>query len=352
MLKSYSTILVMYVWLTLLGCGSATGNATEDTENTDDLDSSDGTEKTLKELASDHGIRIGGYYDYELRSSTHDRIFAQEFNVMTAGTFWTDGSYQNRSEYDFSEMDAKVDWGQEHNMELHGHILVWYNDIPDWLEATRLSDVEAIMNEHIDAVVGRYAGKITVWDVVNEAVNDDGTLRQNHKWEAAMGDDYIRKAFVRAQAADPTAVLRYNEYDIESNEDKFEGVKALLLSLKNQGAPVHALGWQLHLKPSSFDAATLLARMNEIADLGFDNYITELDVELPTDANEADYEDQKQTYKTVIETFLAARNQKTLVFWGLRDGSPYWLTEGHPLLFDENLEKKAAYFGVQEALLE
>ncbi len=165
-----------------------------------------------------------------------------------------------------------------------------------------------------------------------------------------MGDDYIRKAFVRAHAADPTAVLRYNEYDIESSKAKFEGVKALLINLKKQGVPVHALGWQMHVKPNSFDPATLLARMNEIADLGFDNYITELDVELPVDASEADYEQQKQTYKMVVKTFLAARRHKTIVVWGLHDGGIWWLTNNHPLLFDENLQKKPAYFGIQEAL--
>jgi endo-1,4-beta-xylanase len=186
-------------------------------------------------------------------------------------------------------------------------------------------------------------------------VNDDdtGTLRQsNNKWFEAMGDDYIRKAFIRAHAADQNAILRLNEFDIERNQAKFEGVKKLLIDLKKQGAPVHALGWQMHLKPGSFDPATLLARMNEIADLGFDNYVSELDVELPENANEADFEEQKQTIKTAVESVLAARRLKSIVVWGLRDGDPDWLTEYHAELFDENLNKKPAYFGVQEALLQ
>ncbi|MBI2980857.1 MAG: endo-1,4-beta-xylanase [Deltaproteobacteria bacterium] len=306
----------------------------------------------LKTLAEKHGIRFGANYQIEIRSDTYDELFETEMNAMTAGTFWTDGSRNSRTEFDFSEMDTKVNWGLARNMELHGHVLVWFAEIPDWLKATPTAEVEAIMNEYIDAMVGRYVGKIILWDVVNEAVNDGdtGTLRQNHKWAEAMGDDYIRKAFVRAHAADPNAVLRYNEYEIESNEAKYERVKALLVNLKNEGVPVHALGWQMHVTPGSFDADTLLARMNEIADLGFDNYITELDVELPADASEADYGQQTQTYKTVIETFLAARRHKTIVVWGLRDRDPGWLTENHPLLFDENLNKKAAYSGVQEAL--
>ena len=308
---------------------------------------------TLKALAEKHSIRFGAFYEYAIRSDLYNQIFEREMNVMAAGTFWTDGSRQSRSEFDFSEMDAKVNWGRARDMELHGLTLVWFEEITDWLKATPNADVEAIMNTHIDTMVGRYAGKIKLWDVVNEAMNDDntGTLRQGHKWAEAMGDDYISKAFVRAHAADPNAILRYNDFYIESNKAKFEGVKALLISLKKQGVPVHALGWQMHVKPGSFDPGTLLARMNEIADLGFDNYISELDVELPENANAADYEQQKQTFKEVIKTFLSARRHKTVVVWGLRDGDPWsGLTKNHPLLFDEKLQKKPAYFGVQEAL--
>lgn len=305
----------------------------------------------LKTLAAARGIRVGALYQYDIRSELYDRIFEMEMNVMTLGAFWRDDIRRTRADFDFGPLDAEVAWGRKRDMDLYGQTLVWFEDIPDWLKAAPTADVEGIMNEHIDTVVGRYAGRIKAWNVVNEAVNSDGTLRRDHTWAAAMGNDYIRKAFIRAHAADPTAMLYYNDFDIESNQAKFEGVKALLIGLTAQGVPVHALGWQLHVRPSSFVAATLLARMNEIADLGLDNYITELDVELPADASTADYEQQKQTYKTIVETFLSARRHRTIVVWGLRDGDPYWLTNGHPLLFDESYRKKPAYFGVQEALL-
>jgi endo-1,4-beta-xylanase len=318
---------------------------------------------TLKVLAEKRGIRFGSMYQEDLRNADtrkdlYDRTFDIEMSALTVGSSWGDqwGIHPSRTKFDFSGMDDMVNWGLAHNMELYA-ALVWYSDfdgdgIPNWLKATPNADVETAMNEHIDTVVGRYRGKIKYWNAVNEAVNDgdSGTLRQGHKWFEAMGDDYIRKAFVRAHAADPSAVLYYNEYDIESNKAKFDGTKALLINLKKQNAPVHALGWQMHVKPGSFDPATLLARMNEIADLGFDNYITELDVELPIDASAADYEQQKQTYKTVVQTVLAARRFKSIMVWGLRDNDPWWLTKNHPLLFDENYNKKPAYFGVQEAL--
>ncbi len=304
----------------------------------------------LKTLAEQRGIRFGALYQYDIRSETYDQIFQTEMSAMTVGSFWTDGSRPNRTGFNFSQMDTTVNWGRARGMELYGQTLVWFEDIPDWLKAAPTADVEQIMNQHIDRVVGRYAGQIKFWNVVNEAVSYDGKLRQNNTWAEAMGTGYISKAFIRAHAADPTATLYYNDYDIESNQAKFEGVKALLISLKNQGVPVQALGWQLHVTPSSFDAAKLLERMNEISDLGFDNYITELDVQLPVNASVTDYGQQKQTYKTVVETFLAAHNHKSIVVWGLRDGDPYWLTDDHPLLFDENFHKKPAYFGVQEAL--
>ncbi len=304
----------------------------------------------LKTLAEQHGILFGALYQYDIHNETYDQIFQTEMNAMAVGTFWTDGSRPNRTGFNFSQMDTTVNWGRARGITLYGQTLVWFDDIPDWLKAAPTADVEQIMNQHIDTTVGRYAGQIKFWNVVNEAVSDDGTLRQNNTWTNAMGTDYIRKAFIRAHAADPTAVLYYNDYAIESSQTKFEGVKALLISLKNQGVPVRALGWQLHVTPSSFDAATLLGRMNEIANLGFDNYITELDVELPVNATVTGYQQQKQTYKTVVETYLAATNHKSIVVWGLRDGDPYWLTNNHPLLFDENFHRKPAYFGVQEAL--
>ncbi len=312
----------------------------------------DQTQLPLKTLAEKRGIRFGALYQYGFRGDTYDRLFETDMNTIVAGTFMADGSRSSRTEFSFDEMDYKVNFGRARGMEVHGHTLVWFDEVPPWLKAVPNSEVETIMNEHIDKTIGRYKGSIKLWDVVNEAVNDGdtGTLRQGHKWFEAMGHDYIRKAYIRARAADPSAILRYNDYGMQDNKAKYDGVKALLLDLKNKGTPVQALGWQMHVKPNSFDPAELLMRMNEIADLGFDNYITELDVELSENPSAADYEKQKQTIKVVVETALKARRFKSIVVWGLRDGDPDWLTNNHPQIFDENLNKKPSYYGVQEAL--
>ncbi|MBI2900195.1 MAG: endo-1,4-beta-xylanase [Planctomycetes bacterium] len=333
----YPSSRVILLALVLSSCGSG------DTSSTGSV--------PLKTLAERRGIRFGSLYQYDIRTSAYDQLFETEMGVMALGVFWVNGVHgDSRYVFQFAELDAQVDWGRARGMVLPAQTLVWFEDIPEWVKSADAAAVETVMYEHIDTVVGRYKGRVDAWNVVNEAVGDDGTLRMGHKWVDAMGNDYIRKAFVRAKAADPGAVLYYNDYDMENNQPKYEGVKSLLIGLKDAGVPVDGLGWQLHVKPSSFVAGTLLARMNEIADLGFDNYITELDVELPPAAVEADYRQQKETYKTIIQTFLTARRHKSIVVWGLRDGDPYWLTNGHPLLFDENLGRKPAYFGVQEAL--
>lgn len=149
---------------------------------------------TLKELAAARGIRIGGNYDYELRSETHDKIFEQEYNAMTVGFFREVIYPSGSSDLVFSETDERVSWATTLGMEVFGQTLVWFEDIPAWVKSTPVGQVEAAMFKHIDTLVSRYAGRVKLWNVVNEAIDDEGKTRLNHRWAEAMGDDYISKA--------------------------------------------------------------------------------------------------------------------------------------------------------------
>lgn len=304
----------------------------------------------LKDLAAAHGLRIGSVFqdDPDPRYRT---VFAREYNVVTVYAGWESVHYESRTSYDFTVTDRAVDFGVQNGCELQGQSLVWYHLNPSWVEKLPKSQIETVMYEHIDRVVGRYAGRVKAWNVVNEATNDEGNgLRRGFAWSNAMGDHYIAKAFHRAHRADPKAILYYNDTGMESDETRFLTVKKLLRDLRAGGAPVHALGWQMHVLPD-FDGGALLARMNEIAGLGIENYITELDVALPEHATREDYERQRQVYTRVVQTFLQVNRRRTLVVWGLRDGlDTDWLTKNHPLPFDEQYQKKPAYFGIQEAL--
>ena len=144
--------------------------------------------------------------------------------------------------YSFDMADRYVDFGEKHHMFIVGHNLVWHSQVPDWVfrdDKGNLVDRETLlkrMHDHIQTVVGRYKGRIQSWDVVNEALNDDGTMRQS-LWLKIIGDDFIAKAFQYAHEADPQAQLTYNDYSLE-NEAKRKGALALVAKLKAQGVPI------------------------------------------------------------------------------------------------------------------
>src|SRR5262245_5292524 len=169
-------------------------------------------------------------------------------------------------------------------MMIIGHTLVWHSQTPRWVfeqangqPATR-DTLLARMRTHISAVVGHYKGRIRGWDVVNEALNNDGTLRQS-PWLRIIGEDYIAKAFQYAHEADPTAELYYNDYDLDS-ASKRQGAVRLVKSLLAQGIPVAAVGLQGHYKLRWPSIAEIDSTIRAFSDLGVKVAITELDVDV------------------------------------------------------------------------
>jgi endo-1,4-beta-xylanase len=223
------------------------------------------------------------------------------------------------------------------------------------------------LKEHITTVVGRYKGKIYAWDVVNEAVNDHpDSLLRNSLWHQICGEDYIAKAFEYAHEADPDAILFYNDYS-ETNPQKRERIYTLLKKLLDAKVPVHAIGMQGHWSLQHPTENDLRAALDRYASLGLKIQITELDVTIYDAANNSKLAgatspytytpemEQKQTaqYKKIFEVF---RNYKSVIsgvtFWNLSDRYS-WLDnfpvrgrKNFPLLFDQNLKPKKAYWEV------
>lgn len=300
--------------------------------------------------------------------------------------------------YDFSASDALVKFGAANGMDIAGHTLVWHSETPNWvfegthlppgvdsapkssesppagrgrfqpfdLKGPRASREELLerMRQHIHTVMGRYKGKIKVWDVVNEALSDGGdeTLRQS-PWSVIIGPDFIKKAFEFAHEADPDAILRYNDYGLENREKRAKLIK-LISSLKEEGVPVMAIGTQAHPNVShGFD--TMDQCLTEIATLGLPIHITELDVngavrgQRGTDAGidenaEAtegglvDDANQKlaEAYEGIFKAFGKHRESIEIVtFWGANDALS-WRRGGNPLLFDGENQPKAAFDAV------
>jgi endo-1,4-beta-xylanase len=221
------------------------------------------------------------------------------------------------------------------------------------------------MSNHIHTVVGRYKGRIKVWDVVNEALADGtGTdVLRNSLWLQIIGPDFIAKAFQYAHEADPDAILRYNDYGLE-NAAKRKKLITLIKSLQAQKVPVHAIGSQAHLNVSiTFD--TMDQTLAEIATLGLPIHITELDVNSAARGQRgfgADIANNAGTtqgglvsdadnkladaYAAIFRAFLKHRDSvKMVTFWGANDANS-WRAQGKPLLFDGNSQPKPAFNAV------
>jgi endo-1,4-beta-xylanase len=190
--------------------------------------------------------------------------------------------------YDFANADRYVAFGEQHGMFIIGHCLVWHNQTPKWVfEDANGNPVDretllARMRDHIHTVVGRYKGRIKAWDVVNEAIEADGSWRQT-PWYKIIGEDFIAKAFQFAHEADPAADLTYNEFQME-DEPKRKGVMAMIRKLQAQGAPITAIGTQMHERMDWPAIDAVDAHLRDLCSLGLKVWVSELDVQVLPDA--------------------------------------------------------------------
>jgi endo-1,4-beta-xylanase len=308
-----------------------------------------------------------------------DPIIKAQFNAISPENIlkW-ESVHPAPGKYDFTEPDRYVEFGEQNHMLIVGHTLVWHNQTPRWVfqdtngnPVTRDVLLER-MHDHIHTVVGRYKGRIKIWDVVNEALQDNGNLRKS-PWEKIIGPDYIEKAFQYAHAADPDAILRYNDYSLE-NEPKRSGAIALIKKLQAEGIPVTAIGLQDHVKMDWPTVEQEDATISAFAALGLKVMITELDVnvlggkqtaEITEMANQAGsnaytnglppvvQQELAERYADLFRVFVKHRHDISLVtFWGVTDGDSWLNIRGrvnHPLLFDRAGRPKPAFDAVIQA---
>jgi endo-1,4-beta-xylanase len=284
--------------------------------------------------------------------------------------------------YDFKNTDAYVEFGVKNGMFIIGHCLVWHSQTPRWVfqdsEGKPLTREALLqrMSDHIHTVVGRYKGRVNGWDVVNEALNEDGTLRKS-PWLNIIGDDYIAKAFQYANEADPEAELYYNDYNLEY-EAKRKGAVELVKNLQQQGIRITAIGTQSHDKMDRPTAQQHDETFKSFKELGIKVAVTELDVDvLPavtrqptadvsvraqTTADSNPYtaglpdEMQKKLAERYAELFAVFAKYNDVItrvtFWGVTDKLS-WLNNfpamgrtNYPLLFDRDGKTKPAFIAV------
>jgi endo-1,4-beta-xylanase len=258
--------------------------------------------------------------------------------------------------FDFGRADAIADFAGQNSLRLHGHTLIWYAQKPAAflrIDGNRRA-FEGAYSNYIAAVAGRYRGRAVSWDVVNEAVNEDGEGLRECLWSRNLGMGYIPAAFQLARAADDRALLFLNDYNLEINPKKRATFMRLAESLLKAGAPLGGLGTQTHLD-INVEPGLSTAAMRDLASLGLPIHVSELDVSTRVgrlDLTSAGDRSRRQVrlVHEVVEAFMALPPPQrfAVTLWGMRDGDS-WLQRppnppgvDRPLLFDDQGRPKQA----------
>jgi endo-1,4-beta-xylanase len=300
-------------------------------------------------------------------------VAAQQCNIMTPGLqMKMDALRPAPDSYNFGPADDLVKFTQQHNMKVHGHTLVWFRALPGWFDGyANQQNAQQLMLSHINTVVGHYAGKIHSWDVINEALspsdNRPDGLR-NSPWLDFIGPDYIEMAFRAAAAADPHAILCWNEYGIENETPDHVQKRGFFLQhlkeLQRRGVPISGIGVQSHLDATSpkFSGSGFDEFLHEISDMGLKIVVTELDAtdSLPNADVPTRNKLVASRYKQYLDTVLKHTSVVAVIMWGISDKHT-WLNGNYrfprkdgapfvPLPFDASYNAKPQWYAIAEAI--
>ncbi|TYB35466.1 endo-1,4-beta-xylanase [Micromonospora sp. AP08] len=338
-------------------------------------------DQSLRNLALRHGLAIGTAVDLAALDDPADpryrQLAASEFSTVTAENAMKWESLEpTRGTYNWGPADQLVAFAKQNNQRVRGHVLVWHNQLPGWLTSgvadgsISTAELRDILRNHITAVVTHFKGRIWQWDVVNEAVSDPwdtpSTLHYKGFWAQHLGPGYIADAFRWARAADPHALLFYNDYNIEAfgsgdpANDKTQFVYDMAKDLLAQGVPIDGVGSQGHLgtQYGNFDTLQVAGALRKFAGLGLATAFTEVDVRSQLtagvqagDSNEINPRLQASAanFSVLLQACLAERHCLSFTVWGFTDKHswvPGWFSdppEGLATIYDENYQPKRAY---------
>ena len=306
-------------------------------------------------------------YAYFNSDNIHNGLL-RHFNAYVYGNEMKQDAMQpSEGRFNFTRADALMDYAARSGKKVRGHVLVWHQQVPSWLfqgsgpnALASKAELYARMENHIKTVAGRYKGKVDSWDVVNEVVADDGSLRDSKYFQIAGSHEYIANAFRWAHEADPDAKLFINDFGVEAAGDKQDGYYKLIQDLLAEGVPIHGVGLQCHINISWPTVADLRNTIRRFAALGLKVQITELDMSIYANSGEAKKRADREVllaqafkYRALFDMFreeARAGNLEMVVLWGIADDDT-WLNNhpvtgrtDYPMFFGKDLRAKPAYW--------
>lgn len=318
---------------------------------------------------------IGGAI--EIRQIAKDtvlkKIIQENFNSITATS---DMKMYNilpqEGNYNWRQADSLVSFSTKNNLRLFGHTLVWHSGTPEWVAEKGSKDslwLAHFLKEYIQTYVGKYKGQVAAWDVVNEGFETQGGDYRKSLWFEVLGKDYIANAFRYAHEADPEAELFYNDFNLERDTSKLNGVLSMVEELKQNGVPITGLGVQMHLR-MDIPNALIRESVRKMAATGLKIHFSELDiifnthddtrkggVQLYKELTPEMLKQQAAKYKEVALIYreeVPESQQFGITFWDFTDRdtwiNPFFGLNDWPTIFDENLKPKPAFYGFKEGL--
>ena len=385
MIKNYNLDkmkkIYFLLFLFLIACSSE--------DNGDSYDEPVTPEIGLKDIAVEKGKFIGnlmrdGFFDnHQIYNGAIDNILKTEYNALVTGNKLKmvnilrerpDDPFNIKiSDLNTYNIDRFVDYANKHNMKKRGHVMVWYKQIPNWLEQESVNwssqQIYSFTESYIRALSKYTVGKIDEWDVLNEAIVFNG-YRTNTWYEKINSEEndngeigyltFFSKLFKWAREENADVKLFYNDYGIEEyGTPKNNLMRIMVKDLKTQlNTPIDGVGLQSHFKLENMNSSFMENLGNTIDDLGNSGFIanlTELDIRI-CDGISQGIQEQKDAYKQIVLTAFSKPNCNTILIWGSSDIDS-WIPShfsncGQATPHDENFEKKPAYFGIKEALQE
>jgi endo-1,4-beta-xylanase len=323
----------------------------------------------MRQKAENAGVLVGtAVRPSQLSETAYASTLAREFNMVEAEDamkWWV--LRPDADTYDFRQGDEVVRFAQAHQMKVRGHCLVWGRYNPDWLTQGHFTSqqLSRLLQEHITRVMKHYAGRVFAWDVVNEALDENGNVRDS-LWYNQPGiglsqpaTAYIEQVFRWAREAGPHALLFYNEAEGEGLNRKSDVIYAMVKDFKRRGVPIDGVGLQMHIPALDVDIPAIAANIARLTALGVQVHITELDVSLPLDSGGQprleDLTRQAEVYRGIVRACLNSAGCTAIQTWGFTDkyswiGSHSRGTRGQALPFDRAYQPKPAYRAVLDEL--